>query len=841
MTATNQTVFPINIEDEIQQSYLDYAMSVIVGRALPDVRDGLKPVHRRVLYAMNELKNFHSRAHVKSARVVGEVIGKYHPHGDAAVYEAIVRMAQDFSMRAPLVDGQGNFGSIDGDPPAAQRYTEVRMTRIAGELLADLDKDTVPFVTNYDDTLQMPDVLPAKVPNLLINGSSGIAVGMATNIPPHNLREVIAACLLLIDRPEASIETLMECIQGPDFPTGAIINGRAGIVQAYRTGRGRISIRSRTEIVKDAKGRESILITEIPYMLNKARLIEKIAELIKAKKIEGITEIRDESDREGLRIVIEIQRGRSGELILNNLYASSQLEHVFGINCVTLVDGRPRTLSLKQMLESFLRHRREVVTRRTRFLLHKARQRGHILEGQAVALSNIDPILELIKKSPTPEAAREGLMSRGWASENVQAMLNSAGSSIHPPGLSARFGFRDGLYYLSEIQAQTILELRLHRLTGMEQEKLVKEYLDILGDIVDHTDILNDQTRLVGVIRNELEDLSETYGDDRKTQIIASQQDFSMEDLIASTDVIVTISHSGYAKTQSLDDYHTIHRGGRGRSAMPVRKEDFIEHLLVANTHDTLLCFSNQGKVYWLKVYRIVTAGRSSRGWPLINLLALDESERITAILPVPEYRQDRFILMATAKGLVKKTELKAFSRPRSSGLIAIRLDQDDWLVGAVITDNQQDVLLVSSGGKAVRFRETDIRPTGRSTRGVRGIRMPESCRMVGMVLPEDNGRLLLASFNGYGKCTPVDAFPVRNRGGQGVIAMKTSDRNGPLVRVLQVREQDEVMMISDQGTLLRIRVQEIPEQSRRGARGVRLINVRSGEHLAGLERIEDT
>ncbi len=837
--AESEKIYQVSIADELRRSYLDYAMSVIVGRALPDVRDGLKPVHRRILYAMSELSIYHNRPYVKSARVVGEVIGKYHPHGDTAAYETLVRMAQDFSMRAPLVDGQGNFGSVDGDPPAAQRYTEVRMARIAGELLADLDKETVSFAPNYDDTLLMPEVLPTRIPNLLVNGSSGIAVGMATNIPPHNLSEVVNACLHLIDNPGASVDDLMQHIEGPDFPTGAIINGRAGIVQAYKTGRGSIHVRSRAEVVEDKKGRQQILVTEIPYQVNKARLIEKIAELVKAKKIEGISEIRDESDKDGLRVVIDIRRGDAGEVVLNNLYAHTQMESVFGINNVALVDGRPRVLNLQEMLAYFLRHRREVVTRRTNFLLRKALERGHILEGQAVALSNIDPVIDLIKNSPNPAEARQALVSRGWKSEHVLAML-AGEDAIRPSNQDGRHGFIDGLYYLSETQAQAILDLRLHRLTGLEQDKLFSDYREILDSIVAHQAILADPGRLTEVLREELAALLDNHGDPRRSLIIDSQHDLTVEDLITEEDMVVTISRGGYAKSQPLADYQTIRRGGRGRMATTVKDEDFVEHLFVSGTHDTILCFSNMGKVYWLKVYQIRAAGRGARGRPLVNMLPLAEGERVTAILPVHEYSAERYIFMATAAGVVKRTPLQLFSRPRKSGLIALRLDPDDQLVGVTITDGGKHVLLVASSGQAVRFRETDVRITGRLSRGVRGIRLSQSSALISMIVPGEQGQLLLASRNGYGKRTAVTDFPTRRRGGMGVRAMRVTDRNGPLVRAVQVWDTDEVMLISDQGTLLRTKVDEISLQGR-NTQGVRLINVRANERLAGLERIQET
>jgi len=835
-------ILPVNIEDELRQSYLDYAMSVIVGRALPDVRDGLKPVHRRVLFAMSELNNTFNRPYVKSARVVGDVIGKYHPHGDVAVYDTVVRMAQDFSMRYTLVDGQGNFGSIDGDPPAAMRYTEVRMDRIAADLLADLDKETVDFVPNYDGTLSMPDVMPTRVPNLLVNGSSGIAVGMATNIPPHNLREVIDGCLALLDDPGLSVDGLMEYIQGPDFPTAAIINGRAGIVEAYRTGRGRIFVRARAEVVSDERsGKDTIIITEIPYQLNKARLIERIAELVKEKKVEGITELRDESDKDGLRVVIELRRGESGEVVLNNLYAQTQLQSVYGINCVALVNGQPRVLNLKQMLEAFVQHRREVVTRRSIYLLRRARQRGHIVEGQAVALANIDEVIDLIKRSPGAAEARAALMGRGWESAGVQALLARAGSdACRPEGLDEAFGFRDGLYYLSEEQAQAILDLRLQRLTALEQDKLLEDYQGILDEIADLQDILASETRLVSVIREELAEIRSTYGDERRTEILHSHEDLSMEDLINPEDLVVTISNEGYAKTQPLDSYQAQRRGGRGKAALSVKDEDFVSHLLVANSHDTLLCFTNVGKVYWLKVYQIPQAGRGAKGRPLVNMLPLAENERVTTILPIREYPEDKFVFMATANGTVKKTPLEQFSRPRTAGLIALELEEDNTLVGAALTDGHCDVLLLTSSGKAARFAESDVRAMGRTARGVRGIRLVGEHRVIALIIPEDGGFVLTASDNGYGKRTASADFPRKGRGTQGVIAMQASARNGDLVGAIQVHAGDEIMLISNLGTLVRTKADEVSLLGR-NTQGVKLIDLRGEEKLTGVQRIVES
>ena len=841
MAEFGKEIVSVNIEDELRRSYLDYAMSVIVGRALPDVRDGLKPVHRRVLFAMSELNNTFNRPYVKSARVVGEVIGKYHPHGDSAVYDTIVRLAQDFAMRYPLVDGQGNFGSVDGDPAAAQRYTEVRMARITQELLEDLNRETVDFVANYDETLTMPEVLPAKVPNLLVNGASGIAVGMATNIPPHNLREVVGACVALIERPEITIDELMEYVKGPDFPTGGIINGRAGIVLAYRTGRGRIYVRGKAHVEVDAKnGRETIIVTEIPYQLNKSRMIERIAELVKDKKIEGISELRDESDKDGLRVVIELRRGESGEVVLNNLYAQTQLQSVFGINCVALVGGQPRVLNLKEMLEFFVQHRREVVTRRTVYLLRRARERGHVLEGQAVALSNIDPVVALIKSSASPAEARERLSERGWESETVRALLERAGSdACRPEGLPEQYGLRDGSYYLSPEQAQAILDMRLNALTGLQQARLLDDYNGLMDEIVERQAILGSSARLIEVVRTELEQVAEDYGDDRRTEIVSTQLDLTVADLITEEDRVVTLSHSGYAKSQPVSAYHAQRRGGRGRAATSVKDEDFVEHLLIANTHDTILCFSNRGKVYWLKVYQIPLGSRGARGRPMINLLPLDGEERITAILPIHDFH-DGFVFMATGNGTVKKTPLEQFSRPRSAGLIALELEEGNTLVGAAVTNGHSDVMLVSSAGKAVRFKESDVRAMGRTARGVRGIRLLGGHRVIALIIPLEGCEVLAASEHGYGKRTGVDQFPLKGRATQGVIAMQTSERNGRLIGAVQVHPGDEIMLISDQGTLVRTRAEEVSVQGR-NTQGVRLISLRAGEHLVGIARIAET
>ncbi|MCB1664470.1 MAG: DNA gyrase subunit A [Pseudomonadales bacterium] len=841
MSEFAKQVSPVSLEREMRESYLAYAMSVIVGRALPDVRDGLKPVHRRVLFAMNVLSNDWNKPYKKSARVVGDVIGKYHPHGDSAVYDTIVRMAQDFSLRYTLVDGQGNFGSVDGDAAAAMRYTEIRMARIAHDLMADLDKETVDFSDNYDGTEQIPDVFPTQVPNLLINGSSGIAVGMATNIPPHNLREVIDACVALLDNEDISIDELMEHIQGPDFPTAGIINGRAGIVEAYKTGRGRIYMRARAEVIEDEKsGRQSIIVTEIPYQLNKARLIERIAELVKEKKIEGITELRDESDKDGMRIVIELRRGEVGEVVLNNLYAQTQMQSVFGINMVALVDGQPKLLNLKEIIECFIRHRREVVTRRTVYLLRKARERGHILEGLAVALADIDAVIALIKESPSSAEAKEKLMARSWNASGVLQLLgDSAADACRPEELPAEFGLRENEYYLSAAQAQAILDLRLHRLTGLEQEKLINDYQELLRQIADYLDILASEARLFQVVREELALVRETYGDDRRTEITTSQLDLSMEDLISEEDRVVTISRGGYAKSQPLADYQAQRRGGMGRAAATVKEEDGVEHLLVANSHDTLLCFTSTGKVYWLRVFNIPLASRTSRGKPIVNILPLEEGEHITSMLPIKEYTEGHHVFMATAMGTVKKTALVNFSRQRSVGLRAIELDEGDRLIGTAVTDGERDIMLFSSSGKVIRFQESDVREMGRTARGVRGIRLAEGHEMISLIIPQPGCQVLTVSENGYGKRTATEDFPVYGRGGQGVIGMQTSERNGRLVGATQVADGDEIMLISDRGTLVRTRVEEVSILGR-NTQGVRLIKLKSDEKLVGLERVEE-
>lgn len=841
MSEFAKQVMPVALESEMRESYLAYAMSVIVGRALPDVRDGLKPVHRRVLFAMNVLSNDYNKPYKKSARVVGDVIGKYHPHGDTAVYDAIVRMAQDFSLRYPLVDGQGNFGSIDGDAAAAMRYTEIRMARVAHDLLADLDKETVDFSPNYDGTEDIPDVLPTRIPNLLVNGSSGIAVGMATNIPPHNLNEVIGGAIALLDDPDIDVDGLMAHIQGPDFPTAGIINGKAGIVQAYRSGRGRIYVRARADLIEDEKsGRQSIIVTEIPYQLNKSKLIERIAELVKDKKLEGITELRDESDKDGLRIVIELRRGEIGDVVLNNLYAQTQMQSVFGINMVALVDGQPRLLNLKEVLDAFIRHRREVVSRRTSYLLRKARERGHILEGLAVALANIDAVIELIKGSPTSAEAKEKLLARSWKSTSVLAMLGEVGAdACRPDGLDERYGLRGEEYTLSPEQAQAILELRLHRLTGLEHEKLINDYTELLQQIAGYIDILQNPARLISVVRDEMEQARKSYGDARRTEIVGTQQDLTVEDLITEEDRVVTISKGGYAKSQPLADYTAQRRGGMGKAAASVKDEDFVEHLLIASTHDTLLCFSSVGKVYWLKVFRIPVAGRTSRGKPIINILPLEAGERITSMLPVKDFSLDHFVFMATANGTVKKTALTNFSRQRSVGLRAIELDAGDELVGTAETDGSKDVMLVSSSGKSIRFSESDVRPMGRIARGVRGIRMAEGAQMIALIIPDQEREILAVSENGYGKRTRTEDFPVYGRGGQGVIGMQTSARNGSVVGAVQVAGSDEIMLISDKGTLVRTRVDEVSVQGR-NTQGVRLIRLKEGEKLVGLERVEE-
>jgi DNA gyrase subunit A len=839
MSEVAQEILSVSLEEEMQQSYLDYAMSVIVGRALPDVRDGLKPVHRRVLHAMRELGNDFNKPYKKSARVVGDVIGKYHPHGDSAVYDTIVRMAQPFSMRYLLVDGQGNFGSVDGDAPAAMRYTEVRMSKIAHEILADIEKETVNFVENYDGSESEPSVMPTRVPNLLVNGSSGIAVGMATNIPPHNLIEIIAACLAVIENPAIDVPELMELVPGPDFPTAGIINGAQGIYSAYRTGRGRVHIRARTSVeTVDKRGKEAIIVTELPYQVNKARLIEKIAELVRDKRIEGITELRDESDKDGMRIVIELRRGEVSDVVLNNLYKQTPLQSVFGINMVALHDGQPKLLNLKQKLEAFLSHRREVVTRRTIFDLRKARDRAHILEGQSVALANIDDVIALIKASPSPAEAKSQLVARKWPPGAVTAMLERAGATdTRPDALADGFGLLDGEYRLSETQAQAILDLRLHRLTGLEQEKIINEYKEILEKIKELSDILADPDKLLAVIRQELIEIRDTYGDKRRTEIVQDHSDLQIEDLISDEEVVVTLSHGGYAKAQPIVDYQAQRRGGRGRSAAKVKDEDFIDKLFVASTHDTILCFSSRGKMYWLKVYQVPQASRGSRGKPIVNLLPLEEGERINAVLPIREFGAESFIFMATSGGTVKKTPLSLFSRPRASGIIAIDLRADDKLVDVAVTDGEREIILVASSGKAIRFSEKDVRPMGRGAAGVRGIKLAADHEVIALAIVGD-GLLLSATENGYGKRTSVDEFPVQGRGGQGVIAIQTSARNGRTVGALQVMDEDEIMLISSNGTLVRTPVSDISVIGR-NTQGVRLIRVEDEQRLVGLARIE--
>ncbi|KTD11405.1 DNA gyrase subunit A [Legionella jamestowniensis] len=834
-------IIPVNIEDELKQSYLDYAMSVIVGRALPDVRDGLKPVHRRVLFAMSELGNDWNKPYKKSARVVGDVIGKYHPHGDTAVYDTIVRMAQPFSMRYMLIDGQGNFGSVDGDYAAAMRYTEVRMSKIAHSLLADLEKETVDFSPNYDETEFAPVVLPARIPNLLVNGSSGIAVGMATNIPPHNLTEILNACVALVDTPDLSIDDLMEYIPGPDFPTAAIINGKAGIIQAYRTGRGRIYVRARTEIeTENQTGRQAIIITELPYQVNKARLVEKIADLVREKRIEGISGLRDESDKQGMRVVIELKRGEVPEVILNNLYAHTQMQNVFGINMVALVDGQPRTLNLKEVLDHFIKHRREVVTRRTIFELKKARNRAHTLEGLGIALANIDEMIELIKKSATPQDAKEALLARTWEPGLVKAMLKNAGSDAsRPDGLGSEYGLTDDGYRLSTEQAQAILELRLHRLTALEQDKIINEFEELLKVIKELLDILASPERLMQVIREELLEVKSQFGDARRTEIIASQEDLTIEDLITEENVVVTLSHQGYVKYQPISAYQAQRRGGKGKSATNVKDEDFVERLVIASTHDTLLCFSDYGKLYWLKAYQLPLASRISRGKPIVNILPLAEDESINAMLPVREYTEGYFVFMATKHGTVKKVPLEAFSRPRSTGIIAVDLNENDRLVGVDITDGSKDIMLFTDAGKVVRFDENLVRPMGRTARGVRGIRLQENQSVISLVVAKPQGTILTATENGYGKRTNIEEYRVSGRGGQGVISIQVSERNGKVVRALQVEENDEAMLITDKGTLVRFRVAELSIIGR-NTQGVRLINVSAGEHVVGMQRIED-
>ena len=830
---------PVSLEKEMRQSYLDYAMSVIVGRALPDVRDGLKPVHRRVLYAMRELGNEWNKPYKKSARVVGDVIGKYHPHGDTAVYDTIVRMAQTFSMRYVLVDGQGNFGSVDGDTPAAMRYTEVRMSRLAHELLADIEKETVDFTPNYDESEVEPSVLPTRIPNLLINGQTGIAVGMATNIPPHNLVEIINACVALLDDPALPLAGLMQHVPGPDFPTGGIINGAQEIATAYRTGRGRLSVRARVAIEEVGRGdRHAIVVTELPYQVNKARLIERIAQLVREKQIDGIASdgLRDESDKDGMRIVIELKRGEIAEVVLNNLYAQTPMESVFGINMVALEDGQPKLLSLKEMLEAFLRHRREVVTRRTVFDLAKARERAHILEGLAVALANIDAVIALIKASPSVAEARAALTARLWEPGAVTELLHRAGGISTRPAQQAG-GLEAGGYRLTDAQAQAILDMRLHRLTGLEQDRIIAEYGELLARIGDLSEILALPQRMTAVIRAELLEIRATYGDARRTEISRDHLDLTTEDLIEPQDVVVTLSHNGYAKSQPLSEYQTQRRGGRGKAATAVKDEDFVEKLFVAHTHDTVLCFSNRGKVYWLKVYALPQAGRASAGKPMVNLLPLESGEKINALLPVKDYDEQHYVFMATSQGTVKKTPLSSFSRPRASGIIAVDLRADDKLVGVALTDGAREIVLVTSGGKAIRFPEHEVRAMGRDATGVRGITLAPDQEVIALIVVAA-GEVLTASAAGYGKRTPIEEFPRHRRGGQGVIALQTSERNGATVAALQVLPGEEIMLISSNGTLVRTGVDEVPVLGR-NTQGVRLIRLDDGERLVGIERIE--
>ncbi len=831
---------PVSLEEEMRRSYLDYAMSVIVGRALPDVRDGLKPVHRRVLFAMHESNNVWNRPYVKCARIVGEVLGKYHPHGDSATYEALVRMAQDFSMRYTLIDGQGNFGSIDGDSAAAYRYTECRLERISSELLADIDKETVDFVPNYDGKEMEPTALPTRIPNLLINGSSGIAVGMATNIPPHNLAEVVDAGLALLANPEIGIDELIEIIPAPDFPTAGIIYGLAGVHQGYRTGRGRVIMRARTHFEDMEKGnRQAIIVDELPYQVNKKSLLERIAELVNEKKLEGISEIRDESDKSGMRVVFELKRGELPEVVLNNLYKQTQLQDTFGINMVALVDGQPRLLNLKQMLDAFLAHRREVVTRRTVFELRKARERGHILEGLAVALSNVDEIIALIKQSQTPPEAKQALMARAWRSALVAEMLErAAADASRPDGLAANFGLVEGGYHLSDAQAQAILEMRLQRLTGLEQDKIVSEYKEVMLQIADYIDILAKPARITAIIVGEMTAIKEQYADQRKSEIEHNPQDLDDEDLITPADMVVTLSHTGYIKSQPLADYSAQRRGGRGRQATATKEDDFIERLFIANTHDYVLCFSSRGRVYWIKVYQVPQGSSNSRGKPVVNMFPLEEGEKITAILPVKQFDDGHYIFMATAQGTVKKTPLSAFANPRGKGIIAAELDEGDFLIGVAITDGKHDVMLFSDAGKAVRFEEDDVRPTGRVTRGVRGMTLEAGQRVISMLVAENESQTVLtATENGYGKRTPISEYTRHGRGTKGMIAIHTGERNGNLVGAVLVEEKDEVMLVSTGGVVIRTRVAQIREQGR-STQGVTLINLDAGTRLAGIEKV---
>jgi DNA gyrase subunit A len=830
----------VSLEEEMRRSYLDYAMSVIVGRALPDVRDGLKPVHRRVLFAMQEVNNVWNRPYVKCARIVGDVLGKYHPHGDAATYEALVRMAQDFSMRYTLIDGQGNFGSVDGDAPAAYRYTECRMERISSEILADIDKETVDFAPNYDGKEQEPTVLPTKVPNLLVNGSSGIAVGMATNIPPHNLTEVVDGCLSLLENPQIDLEELIKTIPAPDFPTAGIIYGISGVREGYRTGRGRIVIRARTHFEEVDKGnRQLIVVDELPYQVNKAALLIRIGELVRDKKIEGISDLRDESDKSGMRVVIELKRGENPEIVLNNLYKETQLQDTFGMNMVALVDNQPRLLNLKELIESFLRHRREVVTRRTVFELRKARERAHILEGLAVALSNVDEIIGLIKAAESPPVAKSQLMARHWHSKLVEDMLRRASSDAsRPEGLGPEFGLRKQGYFLSDAQAQAILELRLQRLTGLEQDKIFTEYKEVMVKITDLMDVLAKRERITRIIAEELAAIKAQYGDERRSEIVVDTQDLAMEDLIASEDVVVTLSHGGYMKSQPIADYRAQKRGGRGKQAATTKEDDFIDNLFIANTHDFILCFSNRGRIYWLKVYNVPQGSRASRGKPIVNLVPLMEHEKITAVLPVKEFDDQHFVFMATANGTVKKTALSAFSRPMAKGIIAVNLEDGDYLIGVALTDGKQDIMLFSNGGKAMRFDEKEVRSMGRNAAGVRGMKLAGDQRVISLLTAQDETQsVLTATENGFGKRTPIAEYTRHGRGTQGMIAIQTSERNGKVVEATLVNKEDEIMLITTGGVLIRTHVSEIREMSR-STQGVRLINLGEGEKLAGLGKI---
>lgn len=831
-------IMPINLEDEMRRSYLDYAMSVIVGRALPDARDGLKPVHRRVMYAMHQGGNAYNKPYDKSSAIVGDVMKKFHPHGDAAIYDTVVRLAQDFSMRYPLVDGQGNFGSIDGDPAAAMRYTEVRMARIAHSLLTDIDKETVDFMPNYNGRFMEPAVLPTRFPNLLVNGSSGIAVGMATNIPPHNLGETINACLHLIEHPAASIGELMRFLPGPDFPTAALINGVDGIRQAYETGKGRIHIRAKTHIESEDSGKQTIVVDELPYQVNKARLLEKIGELVKEKRIDGITALRDESDKDGIRMVIEVRRGETAEVILNNLFQLTQLEVVFGMNMVALVGGQPRLLSLKDMLEVFIAHRREVVTRRTIFELRKARERAHILEGLAIALNNIDEVIALIKASPSPAEAKDALMARAWFLGQVTDMLARAGAdNSRPDGLDEHYGLHGNAYHLSPEQAQAILDLRLHRLTGLEQDKIVDEYQNILDSIADYLEILRVPARLTAVICDELKEIRDQFSDPRRTEILHTHLNLSTEDLIAEEDVVITLSHEDYIKAQPLSVYNAQRRGGKGKLATSMKDKDFIEQLFIANTHDTMLCFSNRGRVYWLKVYELPQAGRMARGKPMVQLLPFEEGERLNAVLTTRDYAENRYLLFATRKGIVKKTPLSEYSRPRQSGIIALNLREDDELVDVAITDGNHDIMLFSNSGKAVRFSENSIRPSGRNSSGVIGIRLDAMQHVIALVVVENTGDILTTTVNGYGKRTALADYPCKSRGTKGVISINTSERNGEAIAALQVNEEDEIMLVTLNGTLVRIRAAEV-SVSGRNTQGVRLIKTEGDETLIAVAKI---